>query len=379
MKPILFFPALILIFSCSDAQRSAQENKKISEEQKRIVIVNGNDTITIPLSQPYIHVNDIPPRYQWNHNSGYCGEVSLVSAGLYFGQYLSQYDVREITCGKDKQNSCQMLLGVNDASAAKSLRLKYETKSSDDSPAFLNWVKQHVLQGHPVIIGVMNNEYQLYGDTSRHAGQPDYDHIVPVMGMGSDKPFSTEYDSSDVILFSDNGLITLNGDNPAVPLKGNALYYYDYQFKDFTGSRETANLPKGHPYTLIGLPQYNQGDSIYDYAIAILGVEGEEETLPVRMSTDLNYEAPFILSDANKRPEAMPLNLTVRVSQLLVGTKYYLYQYDNEHDVPYTDFNKNSIKYTKRTEIKLDSGSEFSLSMKILSDEKVFFRCVKAD
>jgi hypothetical protein len=42
----------------------------------------------------FIKSNDIPPRLQWNHNAGYCGEVSLISAGLYYGQYISQYDAR---------------------------------------------------------------------------------------------------------------------------------------------------------------------------------------------------------------------------------------------------------------------------------------------
>ncbi len=32
---------------------------------------------------------DIPPRFQWNANNGYCGEVSFISAGLYYGQYCS--------------------------------------------------------------------------------------------------------------------------------------------------------------------------------------------------------------------------------------------------------------------------------------------------
>jgi hypothetical protein len=40
--------------------------------------------------------NNIPPRLQWEANFGYCGEVSLISAGLYYGQYLSQYDARAI-------------------------------------------------------------------------------------------------------------------------------------------------------------------------------------------------------------------------------------------------------------------------------------------
>ena len=45
------------------------------------------------ISTKYKLKNDIPLRIQWDANSGYCGEVSMISAGLYYGQYLSQYDV----------------------------------------------------------------------------------------------------------------------------------------------------------------------------------------------------------------------------------------------------------------------------------------------
>jgi len=34
--------------------------------------------------------------FQWDANYGYCGEVSLISAGLYYGQYISQYDARAL-------------------------------------------------------------------------------------------------------------------------------------------------------------------------------------------------------------------------------------------------------------------------------------------
>jgi hypothetical protein len=33
----------------------------------------------------YVVTNPIPPRTQWKANWGYCGEVSFISAGLYYG------------------------------------------------------------------------------------------------------------------------------------------------------------------------------------------------------------------------------------------------------------------------------------------------------
>lgn len=367
MKSILFLFLPFLILSSGFSQGMCTH-----------IVVNYSDTLEIPLHQKSLHINQIPPRYQWENNSGYCGEVSLVSAGLYYGQYLSQYDVRAIICGQCGEDTCQMLLGVNDAQAAQALRLRHERKITQDSKEFLRWVKHHVTLGHPVIIGVMNNEYLLYGDTNSVAGQPDYDHIVPVIGIGSDMPFSGKYEENDVILFSDNGLITVNGNNPAVPGNKNVPYYYTYRFGSFVGNREKANLPNGHPYTLVQLPNEDQGDSIFNYGIALLGIDGEEETLPVQISTNWNYEAPAIRDSSNTRPKPMPLELSAKISNLQPGVKYFLYRYKNEQDVPRSNFNQESHTYVEKIEFTLRTGSEFIMQLNILSDEKVFLRCVKA-
>jgi hypothetical protein len=47
---------------------------------------------------------------------GYCGEVSTISALLYFGGYMSQYDMRENSALKSfhVQTASEYLLGVND-------------------------------------------------------------------------------------------------------------------------------------------------------------------------------------------------------------------------------------------------------------------------
>lgn len=375
MKYLLLISPLLLLLSCSNPIEKTDESL---EEKKRSVVINVNDTITIPLKTKYLHLNDIPPRYQWEHNSGYCGEVSMISAGLYYGQYVSQYDARKIICDTI-QNNCQMLLGENDAQLAYSLRLKCDTIVCQNSKEYLNWVKKHVLLGHPVIIGVMNNEYILYGKTNPDAGDPEYDHIVPVMGIGSDSLLDNkEAFENDYILFSDNGLITNDSINPAIPNKKTAQYYFPYRLDDFVGSRERANEKNGHAYTLVDLPNKKMNDSVYNYAIAILGVYGEEETLPVRISTNYNYEAPYIDSQSNIRPKPMPLKLTVSISKLTIGTKYKLFRYDNEENVPTKDF-IHSTNYKECYEFKISSGTEYTKEFSINSNEKVFFRCVKAE
>jgi hypothetical protein len=68
----------------------------------------------------------------------------MISAGLYYGQYLSQYDMRKIVSGTNQRQ--QLLLGYNEGYAAAQLRLKYKKMQSTGSAAFLAWIK-HFLRG----------------------------------------------------------------------------------------------------------------------------------------------------------------------------------------------------------------------------------------
>ena len=185
---------------------------------------------------------DIPPRNQWEGNYGYCGEVSLVSAGLYYGQYVSQYDARAIASQNTPQNqeNSQLLLGVNDQYAASQMHLKsIEWNSSDQqaSTQFLAWVKQMVVKGYPVAIGILMNNYLFYGDKNATAGQTDYDHIVPILGIGSSQSLTDPgYYSDDVIYLSDNGLWTPHGSDPN--------YIFKYPFGAFQQDRKQANYDR---------------------------------------------------------------------------------------------------------------------------------------
>ncbi len=68
-----------------------------------------------PAARAITYNQSMPPRLQWMQNGGYCGEVSTVASGLRYaskwsalcavvtacrwGQYLSQYDVRDVATG----------------------------------------------------------------------------------------------------------------------------------------------------------------------------------------------------------------------------------------------------------------------------------------
>lgn len=200
------------------------------------------------------------PRFQWNANSGYCGETAFVSAGMRFGQYTSQWTARSLASpGVDQwKPSSQLLLGVNDLRAAKAMSLtaeRYDNSRQRSAPQFLGWVKSRFLAGDPVIIGVLNNT-RILGEWPQDKGDAEYDHIVPVFGIGSGWPLSDpRYRATDSITISDNGLHNVG---PNIP------YLYTYAFASFPRSRDGANA--------IGGPVYALRDRPKNYGTVITGV-----------------------------------------------------------------------------------------------------------
>jgi hypothetical protein len=313
-----------------------------------------------------MHENDIPPRYQWDENSGYCGEVSLISAGLFYGQYASQYDVRALAIGSLPQNQGQLLLGKNDQTAASLMHLnviEYNTVAEQDTDDFLAWVKQNVVKGYPVAIGIYTNEYLFYGDTDPDAGDAEYDHIVPVTGIGSSHDLSDpNYYSDDTLYFSDNGLWG-SATNPP--------YAFSYSFGAFQASREQANATNG--------PVYSLSNDASNYGVAITGVmDLNGDTLPVRVDTNLNYEKPEIAKGSNERPPSMPLTLTITVSDLEPNVEYNLYRYTNFSSVPNSEFNAHAKDASQNWKIQIPSGSTYVMTQQINSNEIAVYRAVKA-
>ncbi len=321
------------------------------------------------LAAPVTTNNDLPPRLQWNENFGYCGEVSLISAGLHFGQYVSQYDARSIASNGKAQyrTGSQLLLGVNDQFAANAMHLnavEWDAPAGSTSQDFLAWVKAQVLQGVPVAIGVYTNEYRFYGSTNPRAGDPLYDHIVPVNGIVSSHPAGDPgYYADDVIAFSDNGLWAPAGSPP---------YEFSYRFGGFQKTRTQANAHAGPIYSLA-----LQGG---DYGLAVTGVSDlYHDTLPVRLATNVNYEKPDIANHSTVRPAPMPIVLTVTISGLQPGVDYKLYRYNDFAKVPDFAFNAAASQAAESWNVRIDSGSQFVMTEQIQSDEIAVYRAVRAD
>lgn len=327
----------------------------------------ANGTTPAATTKSYRKTNDIPPRHQWEANYGYCGEVSLISAGLYYGQYVSQYDARAIASKNVNQSTegSQLLLGVNDSYAAAQMHLTaiaWKNTSTSNTNNFLAWVKENVAAGYPVAIGVYYNQRSFEVSNDPNAGDDEYDHIVPVTRVSSKHPLAkpSVYYADDKITFSDNGLYTPNG---------KPTYVYEYPFGSFQANRREANS-KAHPvYSLA------RGGS--NYGLAITGViDHDGQTLPVRLSTNVNYEKPVMREGSNTRPASRNLTLTATVSGLRPGVSYNLYRYDSFRSVPNSAFNAEAAKAARKWKIKIKSGSSASVTERIKSDEIAVYRAV---
>src|SRR5208283_6140047 len=68
---------------------------------------NRVDGTTIPSTASIIYPSQtVTPFYQWENDNGYCGEVSMMQAGLNNGQWMSQFNARLI-CGTGLSQSGQ--------------------------------------------------------------------------------------------------------------------------------------------------------------------------------------------------------------------------------------------------------------------------------
>lgn len=337
----------------------------ISAQLIVFVVFLISSSIVAANNNQYEVQNNFPSRYQWETNMGYCGEVSLIVSGLALGQYISQYDSRIAACDTKSQARCEMLLGVNDQTAVSVMHLQsseWGTVQERSTNDFLLWVKQNVILGYPVTIGVFMNYNTFYNDQSPSAGDADYDHIVPVVGISSKSPLTdTTYHGDDIIYFSDNGLYGT---------KANTPYVFNYTFDQFQKTRAGANTKNGDVYSLP-----NTGSN---YGIVITGInDANKETVPVKVDTDVNYEDPEMKEGSDTRPASMAITLTISISNLIPNVKYNLYRYNSLASVPDSGFNSKPGSAYESWVIE-STTTTYQMTKKIQSDEVAAFRCVKA-
>jgi hypothetical protein len=323
--------------------------------------------------------SELPPRLQWLHNDGYCGEVSTIAAGLKFGQYLSQYDLREIAAltPRNVQTSQSYLVGLNDIQTAGKIRLdatEYEYSRDSTTEDYLVWIKNVTRSGFAVTMTIYMNQYRFYGLTNPEAGDVNYDHIVSIHSVES-RYDDNEYHADDVLTFSDHGLWAPLVPGPPFPYPYDAPYLFSYAFGDAIATREEANLPTASVYSV----PFASASTTSNFGVAHSGPTDKSggDLVPVHVAIDVNYEAPQIGIRSEVRPASMVLVLNVTVAAPAAGVEYTLYRYDDEAKVPTSNF--NALNNSAVASYRFLGPQPFQITESILSDEKVFFRAVRSD
>lgn len=275
----------------------------------------------------------VRPFYQWENNDGYCGEVSLMQAGLANGQWMSQFNTR-LVCGTGLSQS-----GPNGACAAQGIpdddaqlliedpgtgvtgphtyaaaalcvansrlagsTFPYETQATGLAgyKQYMSWVKGQVIAGYQVTMALLIN-----GGTDAQ-----YDHEVAVLKIGTNHAVNdATYYPDDVLYIDDHGAYTLKGkkityDYPAIPPgagndnKGCTPYVYGYSFASLPQTRAGANNPQAYAYSIIipgnrKIQTWTGGTGYapvtihgpHNYAFSVGGpADPGGETLPVTMA-----------------------------------------------------------------------------------------------
>lgn len=302
------------------------------------------DGTTPPVTTSYIYPRQsLQPFYQWENNYGYCGEVSMMEAGLNNGQWMSQFNARLI-CGTGLSQSgpkgacaahhgnpdynAQLLIedpgtGVSGpnayADAAQCLsnsRLSastynYSAQSSGMAgyEEYMSWLKQEAIAGHLVTVAIL-----LKGGSSTQ-----YDHEVAVIKIGTNhSPTDATYYPDDVLYFDDHGVFTLSGatftSNPAIPpgagsdSTGCTPYVFGYSFASLANTRAGANGKSAQAYSAIipgdRIIHTFTGGSGYD-SVEISGphnygfsVAGPADPTGVTLPVALNIAGPTITKGA---------------------------------------------------------------------------------
>jgi len=167
--------------------------------------------------------NNYQLRQQWDENNGYCGETCLITIGLKYGQYFSQYDMRTFSyqvtdesnspklkkdpkcdsknsmCKVQGDKNYQALIETNLADLAKKVHLYSESWSSTGNKKinqqkttieFYEWIYKifNKPNKYHVIIGVYEtvNCFSNFNLGNGYNGQDDYDHIVLVSNITKD-------------------------------------------------------------------------------------------------------------------------------------------------------------------------------------------------
>ncbi|MBC7862987.1 MAG: hypothetical protein IAF38_08420 [Bacteroidia bacterium] len=278
---------------------------------------------------------------------------------------------------------------------------------------FIPWMKQQVVNGFPVIIGVL--------DFLAGSNDNDFDHVPLVIGWGSNHELSNNnYLPGDEIVFSDHGLV-IGGQQPH---GGSIPYYFRYVMEtansfppsggwlpdggctdatnpawDFimdlgTCRKVNANgkADKKGPYTCntYQLAQSSVSKKCLSDGNAGFAVTGLSDTLPpavqVRIDTDLYYQIPSINAHEAKngiQPAcAQTINHSISITGLDASKKYTVWLFTAADTaallkIPTSGFNAFGTS-TSAKSLPVTNSTSFSHVHALAADVALLVRCVLA-
>ena len=297
---------------------------------------------------------ELPARYMWGWgrgdlSGGFCGSVTIQTAGLYYGNWLTEYAVRGTSGGYDFQH--QLLIGypkdldiasTSMMSACEALKLNcsmwdYHTASNPQHSAFIRWAVEGIRLGYPIALG-------LYWGVKN---DPNYDHIVPMVGFDSN-----------------------SGGEPA------AIYYNDLHTKKtlreelstFVRSRNQCRNSQSFGQGSFCLPKQ------VNYGMRMLGnADPDGELLPVRLRVNRVDEPDYSLK-GQRRQAPVLMRAQLAVHDLEAGQQYVLLRYEEAAQVPVKDF--LNAPSTER-HVFTATSAEYTREVTFMSDSTTFFRCVQ--
>jgi hypothetical protein len=334
-------------------------------------------------STPYlIPFATIAKRQQWLKNAGYCGETSFITSAMYYGMYMSQYDVRLYASPNNPPTNPtnntptqhlpidQVLIGTpNDIVAATIFKMNYSRwidspQTHNNVNAFLTWMQGYTSTGTPVISVLFENT-EILG-TPPSTAQDEYDHIVSVISA-----------STTSITFCDNGIVTPSTGEHVFNTNQNPMYF-TYALPTGIRNREDSKISASE-YSIPLLTGTN-----YNAAIALTGINSSEQLLVRLQLTTLDDELTDMAAEGSDvRPPANPMTITVHMYNLKPNTTYYLYQYKDYTLVPTANFNQTYITNAGsgsivKTIITTTSSPPIDTTyvLSIQSSDTAIFRCV---
>ena len=300
-------------------------------------------------------------RKMWETNHGYCGEVSLQVVGLQMGFWLGQNQARSLAGG-------EALLGSNFDKLLDSMHLQYTSWSGsntlNDRREFLQWIKNGVMAGKPVIFAVKTHE--------KWGTDPDYDHILAVDAIGLAKTNAKSesgqwtathaYNPDDILFYSDG----FDGTETNLTFGQLVDGSTDVDQCYFLPSKATIRLQNGKPVKCEGS----------QYGVMITGQKSDSECLPIHLTSLSSTFEPDVLNGS----QSLPMTAIVTMTNLGVGSNYVLLRLDvNTNTIINMPWTKIWKSQAKKEWQFFATNSAAKRCVTFMSDGITFFRLMETN